>query len=185
MPQPVQRLGRQVRHAGQFGVRLVVAGQQRQRDAVLAAGLGQLLDPVGPVAPPAQQPRDNQLRVSRDFLDIEIDGQVMAEMQQAGEPQARRVRILRQPPNLGLRQAGDFGVGGGQEDDVARRLAEIDGLRPVLDSPRLCGKKMHGPLRKAKAARRATDKRSDHHPEPPTQRSLERHPYLCASVSLW
>jgi hypothetical protein len=140
----VQRLGRQVRHAGQFGVRLVVAGQQGQRDIMLAAGLGQLLDAIGPVGPPAKQPRHHDFGVPCDFPDIKIDGKVMAEMQQAGESQGGRVRILRQPPRLGLRQAGDFGVGGGQKDDIARCLAKINGLRPVLDSPRLCGEKMHG-----------------------------------------
>ena len=67
----------------------------------------------------------------------------MAEMQQTGEPQAGHVGIPRQPPFLRLRQAGDFGVGSGQEDDIARCLAEINGFRPVLDSSRLCGEKMH------------------------------------------
>ena len=55
------RAGR-VESSGQFSVRLVVAGQQRQRDTMRATGLGQTLDPIGPIGAAAEQPGDDQPR---------------------------------------------------------------------------------------------------------------------------
>ena len=67
----------------------------------------------------------------------------MAEAKQVGEPQAR-LRPVFGKPGLGRGKTGDLGVRGGEHDDVARRLAEIDGGRSVVDLPRPGREQVHG-----------------------------------------
>ena len=55
--------GGHCREPGQLGVGLVVAGQQRQGDAMLAAGFDQALDPVRPIGAAAQEAGDDQPRL--------------------------------------------------------------------------------------------------------------------------
>jgi hypothetical protein len=64
----------------------------------------------------------------------------VAEEKQVGEPEARRIGTeLR----LRLGEAGELGVGRGQENNVARRLAEVDSLAAVGDRTGLGGEEMH------------------------------------------
>ncbi len=83
----------------------------------------ELLDAVGPVAPPPQQAHDDEAGAGRDALDMKVDRHGVAEAQQIGQTQAREVG--RQPRPCGG-EAGELGVGGGKDEDVARRLAQID-----------------------------------------------------------
>ena len=64
---------------------------------------------------------------------------------------AARLSGFSQTARLGGGKAGDFGIGGGDDDDVAGRLAEVDGLGPVVDSARLCCQEVHdGPFLEGK-----------------------------------
>ena len=65
-----------------------------------------------------------------DLVEIFVDGEVVAEEQQVGEAQAGRVG---RQCGARLGEAGQLGVGGGDDDDVAGRLAEIDGVSIDLD----------------------------------------------------
>ena len=96
-PQPEGAVGRQGRQVGQFRIGLVVAGQQRQRDTIGAAGLDQALDPVGPIGAAAEHPRNHQARAG-DRLHVEVDREIMAEAQDRREAQARRGRVLGASP---------------------------------------------------------------------------------------
>ena len=69
-PQAVPRVRRQAGERRQFGVRLVVARQEGQPDAALAADGGNLLHAVGPVAATAEQPHDDQSRPRQRVLDV-------------------------------------------------------------------------------------------------------------------
>ena len=62
----------------------------------------------------------------------------MAERHDVGEPERRGPPVLGKAFSLGLRKQGEFRVGGAQDRDVARRLAEIDRLA-VLDRAGSCG----------------------------------------------
>ena len=54
LPEPVAGLAGERREARQLGVRLIVAGQQRQRYPPLPADGRKLLDAVGPIADSAE-----------------------------------------------------------------------------------------------------------------------------------
>jgi len=58
---------------------------------------------------------------------------------------------------VGGRQRGDLRVGGGQDNDVARSLAEVYGLRSVIYRPGRCGEKMHQAIIASIAARSMPD----------------------------
>ena len=64
----------------------------------------------------------------------------MAELHQVREAERRRARA---EPAVRLGEAGELGIGGGQQDDVARRLAEVHGLRAVLDGAGLGCEQVH------------------------------------------
>jgi len=80
-------------------------------------------------------------------VDVEINAHVVAEVHDVGEAQGGRLRIGLKPPRLGVGQGRQFRVGGGQHDDVARRLAQVEGFRSVVDEAGLGGKKMQSGLR--------------------------------------
>ena len=139
-PDPVHRLGRQGRAAHQVGIRCVVAGHAGQRHAVLAGGTGDLLDAVRPVGDAADQPDDHQPGVRDDLLGVDVDRQVVLQPHDVGEPQAGGVRRL---PGARRGQGREVAVGGRQHHHFAGRLAEVDGLRPVVDRARAGGEKVH------------------------------------------
>ncbi len=136
LPEPMRIRSRKGGERRQLRVGLVVAGQDRQRDGAVAAEGAQLLDAVGPVAHAAEEAHDHELRVLHDVVEVFVDRQVVAEKQQVGEAEARRIG---RQPGARLRQTGKLGVGRGDEDDVAGRLAEIDGLAAVGDRAGLGG----------------------------------------------
>ena len=140
LPQPVVGLRTQRRQPRQFGVRLIVAGQKGNRDAVLAAHSGDLVGAVGPIAAPAQKPDDDDFRLGDDRVHVEIDGHVVAEMQEAGQAQTREIVCQ---TGARLRQRRELGIGRRQHDDVARRLAQVDRLGAVGNTPGLGGQQMH------------------------------------------
>ncbi len=69
----VERVGGQGREPGELRVRTVVAREQCERGAVGSGGKHQLLDAIGPVAPPAEQADGDQARLGRGLLDVEVD----------------------------------------------------------------------------------------------------------------
>ena len=140
-------IARQGRPVGQFRVGRIVAGQDRQGNALGHGRLGDLFHPIRPIGPPAQKPHDDQPRVADHGVDVKIDAHVMGQMHDVGEPQGGCLRIGLKPPRLGIGQGRQFRVGGGQHDDVARRLAQVEGVGSVVDEAGLGGKKMQSGLR--------------------------------------
>ena len=125
LPQAVGGLRRYGAERGERRVRLVVAGKERERNGRSPAGLGELLDPVGPVAGAPEHPRDDELRLRDDRIDVEVHRHRMGELHEVGEPQRGEAVA-----EAGARasEAGQLGVRGGEEDDVAGGLSEIDGF---------------------------------------------------------
>ena len=80
------------------------------------------------------------LRNTLDGIDIQIDRHVMFELQEIPKPHAQSVGT---GALLCRGKCRKFGIGGGQHDVFARRLAEIDGLRSVIDDSRRCREQMH------------------------------------------
>ncbi len=128
-PKPLAGVLRQGAPAGQLGIGPVIAGQAGQLNAARPAGAGDLLDAVAPIGAAAKQAEDDQAGVAQHALDIEIDRERMGEAQEIGEAERGRVGGA---VGLGLGQAGQLGVGGREIEDVARALAEIDGLAVVV-----------------------------------------------------
>ena len=156
LPQAVRALGRHRAEGGQLGVRLVVAGEEGERDGPGPAGLDELLHPVGPVAGPPQHPRDDELRVRDHRLDVEVHRHRMAELHEVREPERGEAVLAafsastpasvpdpRPEPGPRPREARELGVGGGEEHDVARRLAEVDRLGLVDRRSRLRAQQVH------------------------------------------
>ena len=111
---------------------------------------GELLDAVGPVAPPAEQPHDHQrARGTSTLLDIEVDREVVAE-RAAGWRGAGWAPPSPSRACAAARQASSVSAAE-RIDDLARRLAEIDGLAAVGDRSRLGGEEMHGCSRRRPA----------------------------------
>ena len=141
LPQAVAGLGRHQAEAGELGVGLVVARHQGQRDVPAAAALDHLLDAVGPVAHPAQEPHHHQPGVADHGLDVEVHREVVGEVEQAGEAQAGDAVAQ---AGVGRGQRAELAVGGREHDDVARALAQVDGLAAVRDAAGLGRQEMHG-----------------------------------------
>src|SRR5690606_28640195 len=70
-----------------------------------------------------------------------VDGEIIGEAQRIGEPQA-----IFSCPIHRAGQHGQFAIGRGGKDIVARALGEVDGLAFLLDSAGLGGEKVHYPL---------------------------------------
>ena len=126
----------------QFGVGLVVAGKEGHQDVPVPADAGDFVAAMGPIAAPAEKPDDDQLGVGDDVFGVMIDGMVVAEVQQAGEPEAGEIRGVQFRPRL--RQRRQFHISGRQDDDVARRLVQMDRRRTVGNGAGKCCKLMHG-----------------------------------------
>jgi hypothetical protein len=114
---------------------------------MLAAGLGQALDAIGPIGAAAEQPRDHQSGLS-DLLHIQVDRQVVAEPHDRGESQGGSSRVVAAESRLGRREQGDLGIGARQHDDVTRGLGKIDRARAVGDHPGFGGEQMHSVARR-------------------------------------
>ena len=142
LPKPVLGFRRHGGKAGQFRVRLIVAGKEGHRDVVVPARPSDFIGAIGPIAPPAQQPDHHQPGMGDDLFHIEIDGGLVAEVEQAGEPERRKVLIGDLPPGLGQRR--QFRVGRRQHHDVARGLAQVDPMAAIVDGAGLGDKQMHG-----------------------------------------
>ena len=143
LPKPVLRFRRHGGKAGQFRVRLIVAGKEGHRDVVVPARPGDFIGAIGPIAPPAQQPDHHQPGMGDDLFHIEIDGSLVAEVEQAGQPERRKVPVGDLAPGLG--QGRQFRVGRRQHHDVARGLAQVDPMAAIVDGAGLGDKQMHGP----------------------------------------
>ena len=91
---------------------------------------------------PAEGADDDQARTGDCGVQPIIDRQIVAEIHEVGEAEARRAGA---EGGVGARQAGQFRIGGGSENDVARALAEIDRLAAIGDAARLCRQQMHAP----------------------------------------
>ena len=102
---------------------------------------------------------------------MEVDRERVAQPLQVGEAQAGEA--LRQPGACGG-EAGELGVGGREDDDVAGGLAEIDRLLDVLRPRRDRAQEMHGRAAQAaleveRQARRHEDHLLGHGREPLVQ----------------
>ena len=140
LPQPVAGFPGNRRERQQLRVRLIVAGQKRQRGAVLAARGRDLLDPVGPVAEPAEQPHHHQARARDHRFGVEVDREVVRQVHQVGQAQAGEV-LGQIGPRRG--QVGELAVGGREHHDGARALAQVDRLGTVRDTAGLGGEQVH------------------------------------------
>ena len=76
-PQPLVSASVDTRKRHQLRVWLVIAGQQDKRDLALPAGVDQLLDTIRPIGAATEQAHDNKLRLTDDFLTVEVDGGVV------------------------------------------------------------------------------------------------------------
>ena len=142
LPQPVPGLPRNGRIARQLRIRLIVAGEEGNRNIPLPARRRHLLDTIGPVAAAAEQPNDDETGPGESVLDVEVHRHVVAEMKEAGEPQAGKA-VLRQPRPR-RRQAGELGIRGRKDDEVAGALSQVDGFAAVGDGAGSGGEQVHG-----------------------------------------
>ena len=138
-PQPLAGFGRQGGAACQLDIRLVIAREERQSDVLVAAQLRQTLDAIRPVALTAEGADDDQARTGDRGVQPIIDRQIVAEIHEVGEAEARRAGA---EGGVGARQAGQLRIGGGSENDIARTLAEIDRLA-ISDTAWLRRQKVH------------------------------------------
>ena len=116
-------------------------GRAASVNAAGAAGRRHLLQAVGPVAAAAEEAQDDQARPRHDPLDVQVDRHRMTQLEQVRQTQGGRVR---RPPGLRRSQAGELGVGRRQDDDVARRLGEVDRLAGILGGRGLRLEQMQG-----------------------------------------
>ena len=134
LPQAMGIGGRHGAERGEFGVGLVVAREEREGDRRRPAGGDDLLHAVRPVARAPQHPRNDELRARDHRLDMEVHRHRVGELHQVREAERGKLAI-----EFGARacDARELRVRGGEEDDVPRRLAEVDGLGLVDRRPRL------------------------------------------------
>ena len=133
-------LGRQGREGVEARVRPVVAGQHREPHAVGPGDRGGALDAVAPVVEAAEAADDADPGAGDHRVDVEIDRHRVAQLRHLGEPQRGQARF-------GRVRAGDgrqIRIGEGQEHDLARRLAEIDGRLALVEGDRIEADQVHG-----------------------------------------
>ena len=151
LPQPMGALGGHRAEGGELGVRLVVARKEGERSRPGPARLDELLHPVGPVAGAAQHPGDHEPRVRDHRLDVEVHRHRVGELHEVREPERGEVVA---EAGARAREARELGVRGGEEDDVARGLAEVDRLRLVDRRSSLRAQQVHRRPRPAPPVRR-------------------------------
>jgi hypothetical protein len=110
----------------QLGIGLIVAGQQGERYVPLAAHGRELLDAVRPIADPAQEAHHHHFGPAHYPVRVEVNREVVAELHEVGEAQARQV-VAERPGSS--RKVRKLRVGGREDQDVGRLLAEVDRLR--------------------------------------------------------
>ncbi len=142
-PQALRRLVRHGARRRELRIRPLIARQQGERDAALAAQRRQPIDAIAPIAASAEDPRDDQASMGNHPLDIEIDRIVVAKPHEVGETQAGPIRQRLDQTTLRCRQAGDLAVGRREDDDLRRALGEVDCGAAVGDRPGLGGKEVH------------------------------------------
>ena len=148
LPQPVGALCGNRAEGGELGIRLIVAGKEGEGDGPGPARLDDLLDPVGPIAGAPQHPGDDEPRARDHRLDVEVHRHRMAKLHEVREPERGEVVA---EPGARAREARELGVRGGEEDEVARGLAEVDRLGLVDRRSRLRAQQVH---RCARSSRR-------------------------------
>ena len=99
----------------------------------------QLVETIGPVCSAAKQPHNNQLGVGGGLFEIEIGREVVLELQKIGKAKRQGVSIM------GAGNGGNLAVGGAEENDVGRRLIEVNGLGSAIDEARCVSEKVHQP----------------------------------------
>ncbi len=122
------------------GVGLLGPRQHGKWNPFLAGKRLDRIDAIRPIGTPAKNPDHDDLRRSERALDIEVNRERMLQAEKVGEPQAR---LGFRPEIKSARQAGELRVGRRQENDVTRRLLQIDGLVVAADGARLGGEQMH------------------------------------------
>ena len=137
-------VGELVRGQGRDGSKAriwpVVARQCCEQHASVARQIADMLEPVAPVIETTQAAYDDEPGIGQDAIDIEIDRHRMPELLQAGEPQ-RRQQIGVVAPRR--RQRREVAVRKGQDDDLRRRLAEVDGGLDLFETRQLGRQDVH------------------------------------------
>ena len=134
----------------QLRIGVCVARQHGEHDAFLPREARDLSQPVSPVGLAAQQPQHDKLRSRQRLLAVEIDRVVVLELQQVGQPQRRRTRLI-----VGPRQGREFAVGRREHHHLRRLLVEVDGLGCAVDDAGGGGEKVHQPRSSASMAARS------------------------------
>ena len=140
-PDAVQPLGREGRGRLEPPIGAAVARKQRELDPAPTRQRRQFVDAVAPVVGAAEHARDDQLRLRAHALAIEVDRIGMAQRRETGEPQRRLRRLER---GVGAGQRVEVAVGKRQDDDVRRRLAEIDGFDRFVERADVYARDVHG-----------------------------------------
>src|SRR5712691_4784151 len=125
--QLVRRKGRSFREPR---IVAILARQHGEHDPTLARERRQPLDAVAPPVETAEQANEDHLGMGGDAIDPEVDRHRVAQIPQRREPQARQ-RVALECPGSG--EGGKIAVREGQDDHVARRLAEIDRLDGLVE----------------------------------------------------
>ena len=141
-PERLCRLRRERAAPGEPRVGLVVAGQPRDGDAMRRAD--------GRSDARRHKASSSHRRSSRTITSrapathlfgVTVDREVMAELHQVREAECGRAVF---EPGLRMSETGELGIGGGEQHDIPRRLAEVHGVRAVLDGARLRGEQVQG-----------------------------------------
>ncbi len=115
-----------------------VARQQRELQAPARGKRAEFVDAIGPIARPAEQPHDNKIGMAHRLFEPKIDREIIGKAQKIGQPD-----IPAPGPVDGAGHGRKLTVGRRHEDDLSRRLAEIDGLAFLLMLPSLSRQQMH------------------------------------------
>ena len=124
----------------QRGVPAVFARYHDQPERAGAGERTQPLHAVGPIADAAHHADDDEFGLRYRRLQVEVDGKRVGEAAEIGEADSWCIGA---PLHRRGGQRSKFGVRGGEKDDVAGRLAEIDGGIAVVDAGNVAGEEMH------------------------------------------
>ena len=138
-PDSVEHRLRQSRTLIEPRIGPAVARHDGERETIFARGGEKLFHAIAPIIEAAQEPHENEARLGGDLLEIKIDRIGMLQHGERGKARVERDALLKR-----ARDDAEIAVGKGKENEVCRRLREIDGAFALVDRSCRGAQQMHG-----------------------------------------
>jgi len=119
-------------------IRIRIAGQEYQLNAVVSTHCRELVHAICPVGATTKQTNNDKFGVNSGLLQPQINRKIVTNAHGVGQTQLIKLLCI-----SGVGQRRKFGVSGGQKQYVGWRLSKVNRFAFLLYLPRLRSEKMH------------------------------------------